>query len=382
MKVLLTALHFIDYTVHLANAMAELADTTLVIARNKAEHILSAIAPGVQRHEVDLPRVMSLEGYLCGKRLARDILSIRPDVVHMQEVYPWFDLQAPRIARETALVNTVHDVQRHPGHRQAKRIPLIRRIARRAADALIVHGNALKRMLLETDQLPEHRVYVIPHGNFLHYLTWGDPGVGEEGNTVLFFGRIWAYKGLEYLIRAEPLISAHIPNLNIIIAGQGEDFGKYRAMMKHADRFEVHNEFVPRGEAANLFRRAAVVVLPYVEASASGVLAFAYTFGKPVVVTSVGSLPEVVEDGGTGFVVPPRDEAALADAIVRLLEDPLRRRAMGRRAYEKAITELSWGNIARQTLRVYEQAIASRRVGTQSPRRNHTLNEHPSPLHS
>jgi len=117
---------------------------------------------------------------------------------------------------------------------------------------------------------------------------------------------------------------------------------------------------VDRDESADLFRRASVVVLPYIEASQSGVLAFAYTFGKPVVVTTVGSLPEVVDQGETGMVVPPRDEAALAEAIVSVLGDRERRREMGRKAYQKATTELSWDTIAQQTLAVYEEALAAR----------------------
>jgi starch synthase len=357
LKVVLTALHFIDYTVHLANALSKLADTTLAIARNKAEHILSAIDPDVKRHEIELPRVKSLQGYLCGRKLARDIVAMAPDVVHMQEVNPWFDLHAPWIARRTGLVDTVHDVERHPGHRQAKRVPFIRRRARRAAHRLIVHGQALKRMMVEHEGTPESKVHIIPHGNFLHYLTWGDPAVREEDGNVLFFGRIWPYKGLEHLIRAEPLISREVEGLRIVIAGQGEDLARYRAMMAHPERFEVHNEFVPRDESADLFRRASLVVLPYIEASASGVLAFAFTFGKPAVVTNVGSLPEVVDDGETGLVVPPGDEKALAEAIVSLLRDSGRRHAMGRKAYEKATTEMSWERIAEQTLEVYEEAV-------------------------
>jgi starch synthase len=360
LRVVVTALHFIDYTVHLANALAKLTGTTLFIARNKAEHILGAIDPDVHCREVHLPRVKSAAGYLCGRRLARDVAALRPDVVHIQEVYPWFDLQAPWLARRAALVDTVHDVERHPGHQQAKRVPFIRRRARQAADRLIVHGQALKRMMVEGEGTPPDKVHVIPHGNFLHYLTWGDPAVQEEDHTVLFFGRIWAYKGLEYLIRAEPLISRAVPDLKVVIGGQGEEFDRYRALMAHPERFEVHNEFVDRDESADLFRRASVVVLPYIEASQSGVLAFAYTFGKPVIVTDVGSLPEAVDEGETGLIVPPRDEAALAEAVVSVLTDPDRRRTMGCKAYEKATTELSWETLAQQTLRVYEEAVAAR----------------------
>ena len=72
---------------------------------------------------------------------------------------------------------------------------------------------------------------------------------------------------------------------------------------------------------ATLFQQASVVALPYIEASQSGVVPLAYMHMKPVVATTVGGLPEMVDDGRTGYLVPPRDEQALATAVVRLLRD-------------------------------------------------------------
>src|SRR5512146_668340 len=91
--------------------------------------------------------------------------------------------------------------------------------------------------------------------------------------------------------------------------------------MVHPDRFLVLNDRICDEQRAELFRNASVVVLPYIEASQSGVVPLAYQYGKPVVATHVGGLPEAVENGRTGLVVPPRDERALASAILRLLGD-------------------------------------------------------------
>src|SRR4029077_824531 len=127
------------------------------------------------------------------------------------------------------------------------------------------------------------------------------------------------YKGLEYLIRAEPLITARVPEGTILISGGGEKLSHYRRMMVHPDRFIVDNGFIPDERAADYFARASVVVLPYVEASQSGVVSMAYSAAKPVVATSVGGLPEMVEDGGTGYLVPPRNVSQLAESVTRLL---------------------------------------------------------------
>jgi glycosyltransferase involved in cell wall biosynthesis len=182
--------------------------------------------------------------------------------------------------------------------------------------------------------------------------------MAERENFVLFFGRISEYKGLQYLIEAEPLISAQVPGVRIIIAGEGEPFDRYEEMMIHRDRFIVHNYRIPDEQVASLFQQASVVVLPYVEASQSGVAAVACAFGKPVVATAVGGIPELIEDGRTGYLVPPRDAGRLAEAVVGLLKNPELRREMGRHAHAKAGTDLSWPAIARQTLAVYEQTVA------------------------
>jgi glycosyltransferase involved in cell wall biosynthesis len=126
---------------------------------------------------------------------------------------------------------------------------------------------------------------------------------------------------LEYLIKAEPMVTEQVPDAKIIIAGTGENFKKYDKMMMNRDNFIVHNYRIPYKEGAELFQRCSLVVLPYIDASQTGVIPPAYGFKKPVIVTDVGSIPEIVDDGVTGFIVPPRNPEALAEAIVKLLKD-------------------------------------------------------------
>ena len=146
-----------------------------------------------------------------------------------------------------------------------------------------------------------------------------------------------------------------------MIAGRGEEMSKYHALMQDPAGFEVHNRWIDEDERVTFFRRAAVVVLPYIEASQSGVVPMAYTFGKPVVATRTGGLPEVVEHGETGLLVPPHDEDALADAVIELLRDGDLRRRLGRKGREKLLAESSPKVVARQTADVYRRAIDDRR---------------------
>jgi glycosyltransferase involved in cell wall biosynthesis len=205
-------------------------------------------------------------------------------------------------------------------------------------------------------------VHVVPHVQLGDSQAQTD--VKERPGTVLFFGRIWPYKGLDYLIRAEPFITARVPNVRFVIAGRGEDLARYRALMVHPERFELLEGYISDEQRTRLFREASVIVLPYVEASQSGVIPLAYTFEKPVVATVVGGLAEVVEDLRTGCLVPPRDANKLADAVVTLLTNDGLRESCGKNGRRKIETECSPQVVADKTLAVYQATLASPRVRT------------------
>jgi glycosyltransferase involved in cell wall biosynthesis len=249
--------------------------------------------------------------------LLRRIRRFRPDVIHLQQGHFWFNLFLRSV--RTPVVLTIHDLKPHVGDRGGIKTPeLIMNLAFRRADRVILHAERMRNDAIARNISP-NLIDVIPHvaiGSELRVQP-----IFEEDHLILFFGRIWPYKGLEYLIRAEPFISSRVPDVKFVIAGEGEDFSRYRALMVHPERFVVHNEFVSNEKRAELFARAAIVVLPYIEASQSGVVPVAYSFSKPVVATTVGGLPEVVEDGRTGYLVPPGDELALADAVETLTHE-------------------------------------------------------------
>ena len=225
----------------------------------------------------------------------------------------------------------------------------------RWAKQIIVHATSARQQLLSQYSCMAEQVHVIPIGSYNFFTNFIRENPSVNKNTLLFFGRIWGYKGLDYLIQAEPLITQAIPDIRIIIAGHGESFEKYRKNMVNPDRFEVHNHFIPNDEVAEYFQRASIVVLPYVEASQSGVVAIAYAFGKPVIATNVGGLPDMVLDGKTGLLVPPADPYSLAQAIIKLLKEPTLCQKMGINAREFGRTDLSWDVIAKKTLKVYQK---------------------------
>jgi glycosyltransferase involved in cell wall biosynthesis len=355
---------FLYYTVELANALAEENDVLLVTRDHNFE-----ISSPENPMELDefmntfLDRRVSWEKLRYRRRDHRNIAEIRriwgkakafdPDVVHIQENKDWRILNLACMLGFQKTVLTIHDVVAHLGHPH-QLIRYIKWITRWKARRIIVHGEYLKQCLMEKSKGLQRKIHVIPHGAFSIYNRFDDGTVFEEENSILFFGRVLEYKGLDVLVQSLSSILKKITNIKIIIAGKGEgDYRFYEERIHDKNFYEIHNRFIADSEVYKFFRRACVVVLPYVEASQSGIVPMAYAFGKPVVVTSVGSIPEVVADGQTGFVVPPRDPEALAEAIVRLMKDQKLRRSMGKKAKAKADTELSWESIAGKTKNVY-----------------------------
>ena len=354
LKVVIISFHFGEYCVRLANALAEHAAVHLFLPEGAATS--PALDERVSLHSFEKPRLRQVGAQLSlifG--LAREVRFLRPDVVHLQQGHLWFNLVL-RFLR-LPLIITVHDPTHHLNDKSSQKTPQwIVHDGFRVADVLIVHAETLRRETLALPGLAQKQVAVVPHMT-IGAATACAASPEAEAGTVLFFGRIWEYKGLDYLIRAAPEIRAHCPNLNIIIAGRGEDFAKYEAMMAQPETFEIHNQFIPEAEVETLFRRASVVVAPYVEATQSGVVHMAYAYAKPVVATHVGGLPEVVEDEVTGLLVPPRDEAVLAAAIVKLLSDEALRVRLGKAAKLRAETTYSAATVAAQTLQVYESVL-------------------------
>ena len=227
-------------------------------------------------------------------------------------------------------------------------------ITRKFADAIIVHGKKLKQIVVAAG-VQEKKVWTIRHGEFSYYSKWAHQVI-SEAKSVLYFGSIREYKGLQYLINAAPAIIAEAPGTNIIIAGEG-DLNKYFQSGQNDECFEIHNRYIPDTEVAELFQKCSVVVLPYTDGSQSGVIPIAYSFGKPVIVTDVGSIAESVEDGRTGFIIPPRDSQSLARAVISIVNDDALRDKMGKYALQKTQNELSWKNIAMETTGIYKETI-------------------------
>jgi glycosyltransferase involved in cell wall biosynthesis len=340
----------VQYVSQLANALAPKVDL-VVIAPEGLDPSRFPFAPGVRIRRLPVGNVVrtfvanTLRVWV-PFRFLRAIDEERPDILHFNGASLWYALLLPVLSRRYPVVVTIHDVSPHPGSRAWDQ-DLSRRLFLRYADAVIVHGEWARRQLGARKP-----VYVIPHGDYSFFAGGAeDAGPGED--VVLFFGRIEPYKGLRYLLEAMPGVWAGSPSTRLVIAGSGS-LEPYGGLLDDP-RIEVANRFIDDAEVPGLFSRARVVALPYVEGTQTGVIPIAYAFKRPVVVTDVGAIPEVVEEGRTGLVVPPRDPGALAGAILKILQNEPLRTTMGATAYEKMTRELSWGPISDRTIAAYAE---------------------------
>ncbi|MCK5145112.1 glycosyltransferase [bacterium] len=149
-------------------------------------------------------------------------------------------------------------------------------------------------------------------------------GIGEE-RVLLYFGYIRKYKGLKFLVQAMPLIRESIKDIRLMICG--EFYEGREEILALIESLELDNcvtlvdEFIPNEEVGRYFSAADLIVLPYITATQSGIVQIAYNYDKPVVVTRVGGLPEVVPDGESGYVVEPQDPEAIARAVINFYQD-------------------------------------------------------------
>lgn len=346
------------YPVQLANAVSEYCDLTLMLPK-ESKYIDAVNTDRVKLELFDLPSIKSPRNLKMVWHVFHRIKSLQPDLVHISFWSIWTAV-AMRIFYRSRWVATVHDVEPHPGeYYWWNSIPApLYSWQWRWADRVIVHSTEGKTKIVRKYDHGSSCVHVIPIGTYNYYQPDKDSvPVQEESNNILYFGRIWGYKGLEYFIKAEPMVANEVENVKFVIAGQGEAFEKYQEMIVHPNNYEIYNYHIPNQKVTELFQRASLVVLPYLEASQSGVIPVAYAFGKPVIATTVGGIPDVVDNGITGILVPPANSKELADAIVSLLKDDKKRIEMGKNAYRKGEEELSWQNIALKTIQVYADTL-------------------------
>lgn len=299
-------------------------------------------------------------------RLWRALWRWQPDVIHFQ----WCPLPAvdgrflPLFRRIAPIVLTVHDTMPFNGAPGSSLQTLGALSVLRGFDHLIVHTDqGLERVCAHVGSA--ERVARIPHG-LLHDESDRRPPTrakaAPDGTvTFLLFGQIKPYKGVDVLLRAisrlDPLSRS---KCRVRVVGKPYmDTAPLTALSRSLGvddlvRFEFR--FVPDDELTAMLDSASVLVFPYREIEASGVLMASIARSRPVIASKLGAFGELIVHGREGFLLPPGDDAALADAMKRVIgeRELLDHLATGMEALRTSIPD--WTEIAQRTVRVYEAA--------------------------
>ena len=387
MKVAIVAYGHADNVICLSNHLSKYADVTLifvtagdrftrsvfdwditklpfglitdsnVISNYIGKIILSYISPNIKIYLVHTPtrkivKDWKRENMKYIKEVAEYIKNNAYDAVHFNG-FSGFQLYFHWYLRRMPKVYTIHDYLPHSG--EWKRTPVIlHKLYSKLNYQFIQHYHFLTERLSEFYGIQADRVHTVYCGPLEIYRVFLNKPISEEPHTILFFGRISYYKGIEYLVQAVPKIKEHIPDVKIIIAGKGDFWFKF----KDREKYEIYNYHVSNKELVNLIQRASIVVTPYTDATHSAVIMTAYAFNKPVVASAVGGIPEVVDDHVTGRLVPPSNSQALANAIIELLSNSKKRKRMKQNIQKKCSEgKLAWDHIAKQTIGVYKKAL-------------------------
>jgi glycosyltransferase involved in cell wall biosynthesis len=241
-------------------------------------------------------------------------------------------------------------------------------------DAVFVHTDAMAQELAAEFSVPRRKVTVIPFGINNAVPSRGlrsdeckaALGLQQDERTILFYGAIRPYKGLEYLWAAfEEICRTRHQRYHLVIAGAPhKEAASYWNVVRQriaespfASQVTLRIEFVPDSETETYFLAADVLVLPYTRVYQSGVLVLAYRFGLPVVATTAGSLETEIVEGETGFVAAAADAEDLARALLRYFDSDLYRNLDERRAAirEAAEKKYSWQVVAERTVAVYRE---------------------------
>jgi glycosyltransferase involved in cell wall biosynthesis len=380
---------FLDLALPFAHAMSQLVETHLLVELSpeqwtsslfdlprlplpsgivSAEPVLAGRFPtSVQKYWRDLtsfnfvvhncPRSIHPASWWVSHTAVRFARRIEPSVVHLDDVSLRLAWALPELGR-LPVVLSLHDPEPHGGS-GGWRLDLARWLTFGRARTYVLHNRTQIEPFCRRYRVPKRRVASYPLGIYEIYRAWGSSNGRDfsgDAKTILFFGRLAPYKGLDVLYRALPRVAASVTGLRVVVAGKVVPgyTPPPPPSLPNGATVELKSDYISNADLAELFQHATAVVCPYTDATQSGVVLTAYGFGKPVVATEVGGLPEYVRNGTSGILVPSRDSDALARALVDVVSDGALRSRLTDGINHLAEGPLSWSAIAQQALAIYE----------------------------
>lgn len=267
------------------------------------------------------------------------------------------------------VVITAHDVEAFRGERSN-----IKSWFYGVADCVIAHNLVSRRELVRVLGIPERKIHVIPHGNYLGdigSLPSADSaraalGLPHDAQVLLFFGQIKAVKGLDLLLDALAAIKGTVPDVLLLVAGKmwGQEFARYQSQIDSLGLGRhciAHVRYIADEEVAAYYAAADLVVLPYRKIYQSGVVLMAMSYGKPVLASNLEGMAEVIEDGVTGFLFRTDDAADLARRLSSVLADRDAMQRVASNGLALMRDAYAWERIGQLTADCYRSAASGMR---------------------
>jgi glycosyltransferase involved in cell wall biosynthesis len=230
--------------------------------------------------------------------------------------------------------------------------------AARSADRLLLLNDAERSFAVSSGWKREDFVDVVAHGVSARFLLNAPPVDAPRGQGILFCGSWTPVKGVTYLAAAFSKLAAAGSTIRLTVLGGGVPAAEIRsAFSPEARPLVTVLERAPEHDVMRAYRTHDVLAWPSTYEGFGMVLVEAMSQRLPVVATPVGCAPGLVADGSTGLIVPPRDASALADALGRLMSDPVLRLRHANAAFDR-VRNMTWTTTAERTLEVYSRALA------------------------
>ena len=268
-----------------------------------------------------------------------------------------------------SVVVTAHDVE---SLAEKSLLPFIVRLAYRQCSAVIAHNDWTREELIEKCGISASNIHVIPHGNYIDALgripdraaAKRKLGIPISSKTLLFFGQIKDAKGLDVLLDAMRRVIRECPDALLVIAGKvwKTDFSEYDRLI---DRYGIRSnirlkiQYIPNDEVPYYYAAADLVVLPYKKIYQSGVLLMAMSSGRPVLVSDLPAMVEVVTNNENGLIFHVGDAEDLAEKIVKALGNADQLDALGANGAKLMRSRFDWSKIGRAVAFVYASCVSA-----------------------
>ena len=269
--------------------------------------------------------------------------------------------------RKKPVIFTVHNVLSHEG---SQLYQIVSRWLFKLGDHFIVHTEKNRRQMKASYGISWDSISVVPHGSLdFHVKNHMDRdtirqefGIDPGHKVILLFGAVRPYKGIDTALKAFSRVLPEVPDALLMVAGKlWQKWKPYQELMNTlaiADSVKSFLKYIPSGEVYKYFEAADLVILPYHHFdSQSGIGGTAVSFRKPMIVSEVGGLPDLVKN--REYVIPPKDAEALARCLIKCLQDQSRLAAMAADA-ETVAADISWSSIAHETWAIYDNLLKAK----------------------